>query len=228
MGWFGLSSGLQNPTAINISPEHAAVAGLLAALAGAFSAAAYSWFTTGQANPLMTSRGLLAGLIVGMAGAPFIPIWVSLLAGLLMGLILPPLIYLLNNKLRLVDTLGTLTTYGISAIISLLLVGFFADGTAGQGWNRVGLVDYLGVPGQGVSALVVAPVYVADWPGQIQAQLLGSGAVFVWALLLSAILFQVYLAIANAWTRTKFSEDVEPSLAAEPAPTPVDDTPATL
>ena len=228
MGWFGLSSGLQNPTTINISPERAAVAGLLAALAGAFSAVAYSWFTTGEANPLMTSRGLLAGLIVGMAGAPFVPIWISLLAGLLMGLVLPPLIYLLNNKLRLVDTLGTLTTYGISALISLLLVGFFADGTAGQGWNRVGLVDYLGVPGQGVSALVISPPYVADWPGQVQAQLLGSGAVFVWALLLSAILFQVYLAIGNAWARTKFSGEVGSLPAAEPAPAPADDTPAAL
>ena len=233
MGWFGLSSGLQNPTTINISPEHAAVAGLLAALGGAFSAAAYSWFTTQVANPLMTSRGLLAGLIVGIAGAPFMPIWISLVAGLLMGLILPPLIYLLNNKLRLVDTLGTLTTFGISGFISLLLVGFFADGTAGQNWNRVGPVDYLGVSGQGVSALVVAPDYVADWPGQIQAQLLGGGAVFVWALLLSAILFQIYLAVANAWARTKSVEEVEPPPAAEPeseiiGPTPGDDTPAAL
>ena len=233
MGWFGLSTGLQNPTTINISPERAAVAGLLAALAGAFAAAAYSWFTTQFANPLMTSRGLLAGLVVGTAGAPFMPIWASLVAGLLMGLVLPPFIYLLHNRLRLVDTLGTLTTYGISGLISLLLVGFFADGTAGQGWNRVGLVEYLGVQGQGVSALVVAPGYVADWPGQIQAQLLGSGAIFVWALLLSAILFQVYLAIANAWARTKTAEDVDSAPAGEPDPEIIDsastdDTPAAL
>jgi Amt family ammonium transporter len=202
LGWFGLTTGVHAPTAVNFSPAQAAVNGLLAALASALTAAGYSWFTTRELNPLMTSRGLVAGLIVATAGAPFIPTWIFVMAGLLVGLLLPLLIYLFNQGLRLADESGTLATYGVSAIASLLLVAFFANGQMGQGWNGAGLVDYVGVAGQGVSGLVVAPGFAADWPGQLQAQLLGLGIILVWALLLSFLLFQTVIAVADAWART--------------------------
>jgi Amt family ammonium transporter len=202
LGWLGLATGLHAPTATNFSATQAAVNGVMAALAAALMAAGYSWFTTRMLNPLMTSRGLVAGLIVVMAGAPFMPPLVALLAGLLMGLLLPSLIYLFNQGLRLADELGLLATYGVSALVSLLLVSFFADGRAGQGWNGVGLADYNGVAGQGVSGLWVAPGFASDWPGQLQAQLLGMGAIAFWALLLGALLFQTVIVIARAWARS--------------------------
>jgi ammonia channel protein AmtB len=202
LGWFGLSTGGHLPTALNFTPAQAAVNGLLAALAGALMAAGYSWFTTRAINPLMTARGLAAGLIVSVAGAPFIPTWIFVLAGLLLGLLLPSLIYLFDHRLYLADELGTLATYGLSAIASLLLVAFFADGQAGQGWNGLGLVEYIGVTGQGVTGLVVAPGLASDWPGQLQAQLLGMGVILVWTLLLSFLLFQTAIAVADAWART--------------------------
>jgi Amt family ammonium transporter len=202
MGWLGLATGTHLPTAINFSAAYAATNGLLAALAGALTAAAYSWFTTQQFNPLMTSRGLVAGLIVAAAGAPFVPIWLGVVAGLLMGLALPPLIYLFNQGLRLADELGTLATFGVSAIASLLLVAFFADGHAGQGWNGVGLAEYLSVSGQGVSGLLVASGFVADWPGQLQAQVLGLGIILLWTALVSLLLLQTIKAVADAWRRT--------------------------
>jgi Amt family ammonium transporter len=210
LGWFGLSTGQHAPTALNFSPAQAAVNGLLAALAAALTAAGYSWFTTRQLNPLMASRGLVAGLIVAMAGAPFVPPWVALVAGLFMGLLLPTLIYFFNQVVRLADELGTLSTYGVSALLSLLLVAFFADGRAGQGWNGVGLADYNGVVGQGVSGLWVAPGFASDWPGQLQAQLVGMGAVALWALLVGALLFQTVIVIARAWKRSGL-ELAEPS-----------------
>lgn len=211
LGWFGLSTGGHMPTALNFTPAQAAVNGLLAALAGALMAAGYSWFTTRAINPLMTARGLAAGLIVTVAGAPFISTWIFVVAGLLMGLLLPSLIYLFDHRLRLADGLGTLTTYGISAIASLLLVAFFAGGQAGQGWNGLGLVEYIGVTGQGVTGLVVAPGFASDWPGQLQAQLLGMGVILVWTLLLSFLLFQTVIAVADAWARTGL-ELAEPTL----------------
>ena len=70
LGWVGLSTGVHAPTALNFTPAHAAVSGLLAALAAAVAAAAYSAFTTREFNPLMAGRGLAAGLIVSMAAAP--------------------------------------------------------------------------------------------------------------------------------------------------------------
>ena len=58
-----------SPTAVNFSPGQAAVNGLLATLSAALMASVYSWLTIRQVNPLMTARGLLAGLLVAMAGA---------------------------------------------------------------------------------------------------------------------------------------------------------------
>ncbi|MEW5960276.1 MAG: hypothetical protein AB1801_21330 [Chloroflexota bacterium] len=201
LGWLGLAGGLHAPTALNFSPAQAAVNGLLAALSAALAAGAYSWFTTRALNPLMTSRGLAAGLVTAMAGAPFIPAWPMVLAGLLVGLLLPALIYLFDQKLRLADELAVTATYGISALVSLLLVAFLADGRVGQGWNGIGLTDYLGVTGQGVSGLAVASSLVADWPGQLQAQLLGLSAVAAWALVVSLLLFQTVKVAAANWSR---------------------------
>jgi Amt family ammonium transporter len=201
-GWFGLAGGQHAPTALNFSPAQAATNGLLASLAAALAAAGYSWFTTRELNPLMTSRGLVAGLIAVLAGAPFLPAWLALAAGILMGLLLPSLIYLFNQGLRLADELGAVATYGVSGLLSLLLVALFADGRAGQGWNGTGLTDYYGVAGQGVSSLLVAPGLAADWPGQLQAQLLGAGVFILWAILLSFLLFQGVIAVTTAWART--------------------------
>jgi len=93
-------------------------------------------------------------------------------------------------------------TYGVSALTGLLLVSLFATGQSGQGWNGVGLSDYLGVAGQGVSGLVVAPGYVSDWPGQFQAQLLGIGAVILWGVAVAFLLFQTVKVVAASWARS--------------------------
>jgi Amt family ammonium transporter len=202
LGWLGLATGGHSPTAVNFSPAQATVNGLLAALSAALMAAGYSWLTTRQVNPLMTSRGLVTGLVVAVAGAPFMPTWLLVVAGLVMGFLLPLLIYLFNQGLRLADELGALATYGVSAIISLLLVSLFADGQAGQGWHGIGLTAYHGIPSQGVSGLVVAPGFASDWPGQLQAQLLGMGAITVLVLGLSFLFLQTIKVVQNSWART--------------------------
>ncbi|MBN1217739.1 MAG: hypothetical protein JXM69_02330 [Anaerolineae bacterium] len=205
VGWIGVATGAAAPTALNFSPAQAAVNGLLAALSAALAAAGYSWLTTRKLDPLMVSRGLVAGLVVATAGAPFIPTWMLVVAGLVTGLGLPLLIYLFNQGLggfHLADELGTVATYGGSALISVMLVGLLADGQAGQGWNGVGLTDYHDVPGQGVAGLVVAPGYAADWPGQFQAQLWGIAAIAIWALGLSFLLLQTIKVIRRSWIRS--------------------------
>ena len=219
MGWFGLSTGVHAPTAINFEPAYAAVSGLLAALAGGLTAAAYSWFTTQEFNSLMTSRGLAAGLVIATAGAPFVPLWIILVAALGLGLLLPACIYLFDRRFRLADDHGILTTFGLSAVISLLLVGFFASGQAGQGWNGIGLVEYRGVVGQGVSGLIVAPGLAADWPGQMQAQLIGIGVIIIWGLITSALSFQIAKAAAAAWESSR-RERLSPTQADPTHPVP--------
>lgn len=215
LGWFGLTTGLHVPTALNFNPTHAATAGLLAALSAGLTAAGYSWFTTRAFDSLMTARGLVAGLMIALAGGPFMPLWVVVVGGLVMGGVLPPLIYLFNQGLRLTDELGIVATYGVSALVGLLLLPFFADGQTGQGWNGIGLDEYYGVAGQGISGLLVGTGFVSDWPGQLQAQLVGIAAVMVWALLWGFFLFKTGTVVAESWASTGL-ELVEPAPRSSP------------
>jgi Amt family ammonium transporter len=68
-------------------------------------------------------------------------------------------------------------------MLGLALVGLFADGTTGQGWQMTGVDSFLGVANQGVSGLFVAGGYQADFPGQFQAQVIGILALGLWGFL---------------------------------------------
>jgi len=68
------------------------------------------------------------------------------------------------------------------------LVGLFADGVAGSGWQVTGADQYLGVAGQGVSGLFVASGFQVDFPGQLQAQMAGILTLGLWGFL-TGILF---------------------------------------
>jgi ammonium transporter, Amt family len=94
----------------------------------------------------------------------------------------------LDSVLRLDDATGAVTASGIPAMIGLLLVGLFADGVAGSGWQMTGGGNYLGVAGQGVSGLFVASGYQIDFPGQLQAQMVGILTLGLWGFL-TGILF---------------------------------------
>lgn len=183
VGWFGMSLGVHLPPANDFSPTHSAVAGLLTSLTTMLTVALYSWFTTNEFNPLMATRGLVAGLILVTAGGPFIPLWLLVLVGVGWGFLLPSLIYLFEHRLSLRDQTGIVATYGLSAIVSLLLVALFADGQAGQGWNSLTSE----ATGPGVSRGV----------SQLQAQLLGIGVVGLWAFGLSWLGFWVSRKIIN-------------------------------
>ncbi|MDM8521657.1 hypothetical protein QUF64_16560 [Anaerolineales bacterium HSG6] len=188
MGWFGLSVGVHTPTAVNISPAQVAVNGVLGAFSTMLMVALYSWFTTTQLNPLMVGRGFVAGLVLTMAGAPFLSPWTVLLSGLLLGLLLPPTIYLFEHRLMLTDTSGVIATFGLSSLLGLLLIPLLANGQAGQGWNSLDL----SATSPAVTGLLAGGV----WLGQLQAQLLGIVAIGLSIILLSVLLWQV---IAKIW-----------------------------
>ncbi len=226
IGWIGLAFMAHLPTAVGVLPAPMAVNLVLGALGGALTAALYSWFTTGNLNSLMSVRGLAAGLVVVAAGAPFIPAWSALVAGLVVGFLLPPLIYLFSRVLRLDDTGGALATFGLPAVLGLLLPALVADGRYGVGWNGTGLDNFLGVAGQGVSGLLVAPGFATNWPAQIYAQLVGATAILVWSLGLSWLLMRSLAGLIHAWERTglEFGTPPEPVVADEEAPPMQGDT----
>jgi ammonium transporter, Amt family len=149
---------------------------VLAAAAGALLPLLYTWFVAGRTDPLMAARGLAAGSVAIAAGAPFMPPGAALTLGASIGLIVVLVVFVVDHFLRWEDPTTALTVHGLAGGLGLLTVGIFADGRAGVGWNGVGASAYLGVTGQGVTGLLAAPGFQPDWPGQMQAQLVGLAA----------------------------------------------------
>ncbi len=174
IGWVGVALG--NPLLDGTLPSaQIALNLMLSASGGLLVAAIYSWFTTGAPEALISLRGGVAGLVAASASFPFILPWASLLVGAIAGLLLPLTIYLVEVKLRLDDPTAVVGMYAVPGVWGLLALGFFADGRNGVGWNGVGIGDYLGVSGQGISGFFVVPGFQPD-PTQLYAQLVGLGA----------------------------------------------------
>jgi Amt family ammonium transporter len=158
----------------HIDPARVAVNGVMAAGGATLTSLAYCWLVLGHGDPLMVARGLAAGLVAISAGAPFIPPWAALVIGILAGLALPLMVYLIDHLLRLDDATAAVATTALSGLIGLLAVAFFADGLWGQWWNGVS-DTYRQVAGQGVTGFLPAAGFPGDGPGQLVAQLTGLG-----------------------------------------------------
>jgi Amt family ammonium transporter len=134
----------------------------------------------------------------------------------------PLLTYLVREVLRIDDDSGLAPVHLTAGLLGLLAIGFFADGLAGAGWNGVGAREFLGVPGQGVTGLLAAPGMQPDWPGQIQAQLVGVGALFGLAFLAGLVIFGLLAVLARGLRMARTAQASHPE---ELAPTPVEETP---
>ncbi len=172
---------------------------MLAAAGGALAAYSYCWLTTGQGDALMVARGVMGALVAISACLPFVPLWAALAIGAGAGLLIPLAQYTIEHLLRLDDPTSAVATHGVSALWGLLALALFADGHAGQGWNRVGSEAYLGVSAQGVTGYLAAAGYASDWPGQLQAQITGAAVQFGTCLLFSLLLFSVIRGLGRAW-----------------------------
>jgi len=195
---------------------------ILAAAGGALIASLYSWFVTGQPDALTIGRATVAGLVAASAACAFIPAWAALLIGMMAGLLLLLGLYVWERVLRLDDPSGMLATFGLPAIWGTLAVAIFADGRWGVGWNGVGVQEYLGIPGQGISGLCLAGGYQPAGPVQLHAQLVGLGALLVVALLMPWLIFRT-IAWLNAAGRRVYAGQLKPSSDLSPAETHQED-----
>ena len=127
---------------------------------------------------------------------------------------MPFITFALNRVFRLDDGAGVVAATGLPAAIGLLCVGIFADGAAGAGWQQIGAESYLGVTGQGVTGLLAAQGFQSDFPGQIQAQIIGIAGLSSWgffaASLICAPLALVFKGIERAM------REVEPAVEQPP------------
>jgi Amt family ammonium transporter len=217
LGGMGLLASNPLLQGLNFSPAVAAVNLLLAMAGGALAASLYTWFTTGHLDPLMSARGMVAGLISASAAAPFVQSWVALVIGTVAGLFLPSAIYLVGHLLRLDDPTAVVAGHGVSGLWGLLVVGLFADGQYGPGWNGVGPVDYLGITAQGVSGYLTVSGFVPDWPGQLFAQIVGAAAISLFAFGCGWLVFTIIAQVVAVWEKT--------GLEFGPAPAPLTSTP---
>jgi ammonium transporter, Amt family len=178
-GWLW-SNPLQMNTLSELALLRGSVNSILFAAGGIIVPLLYTWFVTGKSEPLMSARGLAAGVVAGMAIGPFVQPGVAFAIGLVAGATVPFVTYLVDGLLRLDDVTGAISVSGLPAIVGLIAVGIFADGTTGQGWHMTGLENYLGVTAQGVSGLFTASGYQPDFPAQLQAQVIGILSLILW------------------------------------------------
>lgn len=213
LGWIGLAAG--NPLVIhNVSFAQILVNVLLAACGGILFGALYIWFATGSPDLLMIVRCMVGALVAVSASCAFVPPWAALVIGGLAGLLLPVTIYALEVRVGLDDLTGAVSTHGVCGLWGLLALAIFADGGSGQGWNGVGQGEYLSIPGQGVSGLLVKPGFQPDWPHQLYAQMVGTVALIALALVASWLVFRGVdrLVRGSEALRSQVDQIREPSL----------------
>jgi Amt family ammonium transporter len=182
---------------------------VLAAAGGALLPCLYTWFTTGAADSLMAARGAAAGVLSVAAAVAFVPPWAALALGAAAGVLVPLATYFFRYVLRIQDPTGALPVGLLGGILGVLAAGLFADGLLGQGWNGVGLDSYLGIEGQGVTGLLSAPGLAVDWPGQLNAQLVGLAATAGLTAALAGLLFLVFKVLLVLWHRVPAPEPEE-------------------
>jgi Amt family ammonium transporter len=160
---------------------------LIGTAAAAIIALFLGWFFSGTPNVPIAARGVIGGLIVVTPLSPFAPTWAVLLTGAIGGLLIAFGSIVFERRLRYEDSIGAVAMGALSGAWSLLAVGLFADGTYGAGWNNVGVTEYLGVPGQGVTGLIAGANLPND-PGQFTAQLTGAIAIAFFAFAITWLL----------------------------------------
>jgi Amt family ammonium transporter len=107
--------------------------------------------------------------------------------------------FFVRYVLRIDDPTAAVPVGLLGGLLGLLAAGLLPDGTLGQGWNGVGLESYLGVAGQGVTGFFPAPGLAPDWPGQINAQLIGLAAVAGLTAVLVGALFLILKVLLLLW-----------------------------
>lgn len=182
------ASPVQQPGTTPYTAMRTAVNGLLYAAGGVTVPLLFTWFVTGASDPGMSARGLVAGVVAGLAAGPFPGHGGALLTGLLAGGSVPFVTFALHRVFRIDEGAGAFAGIGIPAAIGLLCVGIFADGAAGAGWQQVGAGSYMGVSGQGVTGLLAAPGFRGDFLSQVQAQIIGIVALGLWGFVSGSII----------------------------------------
>ena len=140
LGWFGFNGG----SVLAAEPHLVSlvfVTTALAAVGGALGAMATAWAVTRKPDLSMSLNGFLAGLVGITAGADAISPTLSILVGLIAGVIVVFSVIMLD-KLKIDDPVGAISVHGTCGIWGTLAVAFF--GSASLVSQIVGIVSVCG------------------------------------------------------------------------------------
>jgi ammonium transporter, Amt family len=182
-GWFGFNAGSSmagSDGRIGIT----AVNTMLAGSAAAFTGVLYMWFIhpNKKPDPSMACNSMLAGLVAITAPCAFVTPWAACVIGGISGVLVIWSVFFWE-AIGLDDPVGAISVHGVNGAWGLIALGLFADGTYGAGWNNVGLDQYMGVAGKGVTGLFYGDAK------QLFAQLINVGVCIGWNVVVAGSIF---------------------------------------
>jgi Amt family ammonium transporter len=114
----------------------AAINTLLAATGGLVTSFIQAAVEKSRPEPARLCRGLLGGAVASCGGAGLIDPWAAFVIGCVAALLVQQVMVILENK-RIDDPVGASAVHGAGGIWGAIAVGFFANGSAGDGLNSV-------------------------------------------------------------------------------------------
>jgi len=174
-GWMGFNPGSTfGATDLRISVV--AVNTLLSACFGFVTAMAWTNARYGKPDISMSCNGMLAGLVAITAPCAFVAPWAASLIGISAGFLVCYGVLFFDRVLHVDDPCGAISVHGVCGAWGVLMLGIFADGTYGEGWNGVG---------GPVKGLLYGD------PGQLAAQMAHVVVGFAWAWGVTWVIFMV-------------------------------------
>ncbi len=164
-GWFGF-----NGAAASSVAGVAQIFGTttIAAAVATVTVMIITWVKEGKPDVSMTLNGSLAGLVAITAGCAYVDAIGAFFIGLIAGIVVVFVVWLLDHKLRIDDPVGAVAVHGACGLVGTILVGFFATTTE--------TADVKGLfYGGGVDQLLI--------------QLKGVGIIALWTVVTVTILF---------------------------------------
>ena len=160
LGWFGFNPGSTTSVADGAFASIAVMTNLAAA-AGAVGAMVVSWMMFKKPDTSFALNGALAGLVAITAGCDIMTAPMSVLTGLIAGVIVV-LSVVMFDKLRIDDPVGAISVHGVCGAWGTLAIGLWA--------TDVGL-------------------FMGGGTTQLAVQAVGVAAAFAWAFPVSLVIF---------------------------------------
>ncbi len=145
-GWFGFNAG--SALEANGTAVHAFMTSAVSSACGLISWLIVDVVTSGKPTLVGCSTGLVVGLVAITPGAGFVPIWASVIIGLLVSPICCGGVHLIKKVLKIDDALDAFGCHGIGGIWGGIATGIFgvkeiAPGVeSGAKWNGLIFGDY--------------------------------------------------------------------------------------